>query len=87
MSAIPSGIPADKIVFQGHTHGELTEAFDLVKPTGNWKMPIDATVKDDVDLQLLEDAVIYFTGGPIETQRTPKGIRVTSEGYYHHIGA
>ena len=87
MSTIHPGIPADKVVFEGHTHGQLVEAFDLVKPVGNWKMPIDATVKDDVDLQLLEDAVIYFTGGPIETQRTSKGIRVTSEVYYHHIGA
>ncbi len=87
MSAIPPGIPADKIVFQGWTHGQLTEAFDLVKPAGNWKMPIDACVKDDVDLQLLDDAVVYFTGGIISTQRTSKGIRVRSDGYYANIGS
>lgn len=87
MSALPPGIPADKVVYGGWTRGQLSEAFDLVKPAGNWKMPIDAIVKDDVDLQLLNDAVAFFTGGLISTDRTSKGVRVRSEGYYHHIGA
>ena len=87
MSDLPDIIPRDGIVFGGWTQGQLSEAFDLVKPTGNWKMPIDATVRDDVDLQLLNDAVAYFTGGVIATDRTSKGVRVRSEGYYHHIGS
>jgi hypothetical protein len=87
VSALPPGIPADKVVYGGRTHGQLWEAFNLVKTAGNWKMPIDAVVKDDVDLQLVADAVAYFTGGPISTDRTSKGVRVRSEGYYHHIGA
>jgi hypothetical protein len=80
----------DIVVMPGRTRGELKDAFDLVKPKDNWKMPIEARLPVDTDadkLALIEDAVIFFTGGCIQIERDAKGITVYSEGYYHHIGA
>jgi len=72
----------------GYTQDQLEGAFALVKPPGNWKMPIDANVPEDTDMALLEFAVIYFTGGGfVQTERTPTGIRVLANGYYVEVGS
>jgi hypothetical protein len=77
----------DEPIFHDYSRRQLTEAFALVKDRANWKMGIDAVVPPDTDLALVDAAVIFFTGGPIESVRTPDGFRVTSEGYYFHIGS
>lgn len=80
----------DIVVMPGRTRGDLKDAFDLVKPKDNWKMPIEARLPVDTDadkLALIEDAVIFFTGGTIAIERDAGGVTVRSEGYYHHIGS
>ena len=80
----------DHVVMPGRTRGQLQEAFDLVKTKGDWKMPIEAKLPadtDDAKLTLIEDAVIFFTGGTIEIERDETGVTVFSEGYYVNIGS
>ena len=74
--------------YAGHQITDLEAAFRLVRPAGNWKLPIDATVPAGTDLSLIDAAVCFYTGGPIETQPLPDGRhRVTAPGYYACIGA
>lgn len=80
----------DVVVMPGRTRGELQDAFNLVKNKTDWKASIEAKLPadtDDAKLTLIEDAVIFFTGGCIEIERDADGVTVFSEGYYHHIGS
>jgi hypothetical protein len=80
----------DVVVMPGRTRGELQDAFNLVKNKTDWKASIEAKLPadtDDAKLTLIEDAVIFFTGGCIEIERDDDGVTVFSEGYYHHIGS
>ena len=61
----------DRISWGGYTDVELHAAFDLVKPK-NWKMPIHAFVNKDADLDLILEAVLYFTGSMVEVYEDPR---------------
>jgi hypothetical protein len=68
------------------TRGELSEAFKLVAPAGNWKMPIDKTVAADLDRAMITEAVIFFTGSVPTFEPVLNGYRVRADGYYRAIG-
>ena len=74
--------------YNGHTDTELHAAFDKVKNADNWKDEIDAVI-DEAEWGIVNDAVIYFTGGMLDiVERLDGGrVRVWSAGYYVHIGA
>jgi hypothetical protein len=70
---------------------ERVRIFNLIAPVGNWKMPIDAWV-NEADLRDVEQAAIFFTGGPVEVvaripSRSAQQVHVRGLGYYRHIGA
>lgn len=77
----------DNELLMGHTEEELRAAFALVKPAGNWKMPVDAVIPAGTDHRLIEDAILFYTGGMAEFQRQGESWRVTAPGYYHCIGS
>jgi hypothetical protein len=71
--------------FANHSYdavqAHLTAAFDLVCDPTDWRAPIDATVSGDMDLSLLAEAIIHFTGTVPTFDGTPGGYRVWAEGY------
>jgi len=70
------------------TDERLTEVFDLVKPSPNWKYPIDARVpKAAADLEEIELAVIWFAGGSPVVLEDGDNYHVLGAGYYEWIGA
>lgn len=79
----------------GMTDARLDEVFELVKPDGNWKLPIAARVPVELATAAeLATAVAWYTGGhgtvePITAQ--PSGEQsawwVTAPGYYASCGA
>jgi hypothetical protein len=52
----------DDIVYGSYTRKQLTDAFELVRPAGNWKLAVDATAPAGTDRELVTSAVIFFTG-------------------------
>lgn len=81
------------------THEKLPEQikyeplFNLVQPKDNWKNPINALV-DPMDLvelnatkQDLNDAIVFYAGGPVTITREGSKLHVTAPGYYVAIGA
>jgi hypothetical protein len=73
----------------GYTQEQLEEAFALVKPKPYWKAPINAIVPGDTDLELLEFAIGYFTGGSFTTcsEQRDGTFFITSPGYWDVIGS
>lgn len=79
-------------LFGSYTDQQLRDAWELVKPAPNWKMPIDANVPSATDLSAVSAAVAYFTGGvpkftPKFTGMEITSYQVTAPGYYQCIGA
>jgi hypothetical protein len=74
-------------VYGGYTHGQLTEAFALVKNPDNWKLPIAATVPADADRAAISAAVVFFTGSMAEFIPGRRGLHVGAAGYYAAIGS
>ena len=71
-----------------YTDDMLNEAFKLVRPDGNWKYPIHATVPADADRALIDRAIVYYTGSIAEFSPNPDGSwTVVAEGYYNAIGS
>ena len=66
---------------------ELSAAFDLVAPKGNWKNPIDTELHGPVNVELIADAVIHFTGSVPVFRVRGKTTFVKAAGYYLTIGA
>jgi hypothetical protein len=79
----------DGTVYGGYTHEQLKAAFELVKPVGNWKGPIKATVPGSTDVMAIHAAVTFFTGGEATIVSDPKfgTLHVTAPGYYACIGS
>lgn len=75
-------------VFAGFTKNELMDAFDLVKPQGNWKEPIDAIIPEEKQ-EIVDSAIGFFTGGGADYCRVTQlgQLRVTAPGYFIMIGA
>jgi len=77
----------DKVVSSfGFTHGQLNEAFELIKNARHWKLSIDAWIHPN-KFDICNEACIYFTGGPLKkAQWAGDGaLRVTSPGYFYFI--
>ena len=80
---------ADKAVHGDLTQWQLYCAFSqLIEDMRNWKDPINASI-DSRDLDICQVACIHFTGGQLMVDDALEDgyLKVTSEGYYHHIGA
>jgi len=75
-------------VFAGFTKNELMDAFDLVRPKGHWKDPIDAIIPEDKQ-EVVDSAISFFTGGGADYCKVTQlgQIRVTAPGYFIMIGA
>ena len=76
------------------THGELSDAFDLVADPENWKNPIDARIENPgAEMRaLIAEAVVYFTGSTAHFRRVIEScgkdtFHITAKGYYLTIGA
>lgn len=76
------------------TRGELSAAFDCVRPAKNWKLPIDAQIElDEFGVNLTQEAIIYFTGGPAHFDQVRPVVngkaryQVSAPGYYAVCGA
>lgn len=81
--------PTEAALTNGYGEPALRAAFEQVQNTENWKLPIDATVPVDSDLELLETAIIFFTGSQPSFMRIgiTDRIHVEAAGYYEAIGA
>jgi hypothetical protein len=76
----------------GYTTDQLSEAFDRVKPRGNWKLPVDARLPADLtdeDRRCIDTAITFYTGGIATWQRDGDqgDWIVTAPGYYACIGS
>lgn len=72
----------------GYTETQLSEAFDMIRPTENWKMPIDAVIRDNDNVELVQYACMFYTGdyGTV-TDNNDGTYRIRAPGYYMTIGA
>lgn len=67
---------------------ELAAAFKRVAPKDHWKNPIDVTLDaKDVDVRLIIDAVVHFTGSVPEFIWRGGFVRIRAAGYFATIGA
>lgn len=79
-----------KPVCGGFTRAELFEAFEMIKPDGNWKNPIEKFIGpvSAHQIQAIHRAIEFYCGGGAKFQHLgPHKIRVTAPGYYALIGA
>lgn len=68
----------------------LSEVFDLVKPSPNWKYPIDSYVDKNLATRAeIEAAVVWFAGGfpDVHDDGGSNVWYVSGAGYYEWIGA
>lgn len=66
---------------------ELRKAFAIVENKDNWKNPIDSWIQKR-DLQLITEAVEFFTGSTVKTiEDTETHIHIKAGGYYITCGA
>jgi hypothetical protein len=73
--------------YGGYTTDQLKAAWELVRPSGNWKGPIDAIVGEDADTAAISAACVFYAGTEAIIVRTRGGHRVTGTGYYANIGS
>lgn len=73
--------------YGGYTTDQLRAAWELVKPPGNWKGPIDSIVPAGADLGAIAAACSFYAGSPVDIRRVLGGWRVTGAGYYACIGS
>jgi len=80
---------SDEKVYGGYTRAQLKAAFDIVKNRENWKYPIDTDIPSDSDFDMIEAAVIFFTGSvPFTADSDQDGMtRIMAAGYYTSIGS
>jgi len=70
------------------SRAELKAAFDLVANRSHWKNPIRRTVPAGTDLELVREAVIFYTGSVPEFSTKPDGSTlVVAIGYFAAVGA
>ena len=84
-------IKKEERVFLGYTREELSDAFFEVANPDNWKEEIQATIPAS-DFDIVNSAVIFFTGGGLESVKQFERdgetfLDVFGHGYYVHIGA
>jgi len=72
---------------KGYTRKQLSDAFDSIADPSNWKLPVTGIVKLD-DLDLYNEACIFFTGGPLTVEYIQcDRAAVSGAGYYEIIGS
>jgi hypothetical protein len=86
-ASLDSGQARDTSTFQGFTTDQLKAAFGLVKNPENWKLPIDAVVPGDANLNAIGAACLFYCGSPADMWAVEGGHRVTAAGYYACIGS
>jgi hypothetical protein len=74
-------------MYGGYTLSQLKAAWDLVRPAGDWKGPIDAIVPHGTDLAAVIEACSFYAGTPADVQPADGGWRVTGAGYSACIGS
>lgn len=78
-------------IMGGYTEDELSVAFDAVKNTLNWKLPISTRVSATVTLitrdQIARAIDFYAGGGATFTEYEDGSYLVQAPGYYEVIGA
>jgi hypothetical protein len=80
-------LPLDQVVYLGFTQGQLEAAIAMVQNKENWKLPINAIVKNE-DIQVTLAAINYFAGGACNVTHLANGTaHITAPGYYALIGA
>ena len=85
---------AAEVLGQKVTVGDLSDAFDRVKPKPNWEMPICAefTTSTDVDesareVAMIREAVVHFCGCVPEIRHQGNfRFLCTAVGYYEAVG-
>lgn len=74
-----------------YTDAQLQEAFAKVKNRRHWKGRIDRVceIKDDAEMELIEDAIVHFTGSVASFDAAPgeRKFRVRADGYWAAIGS
>lgn len=70
-----------------YTQAQLEVAFDLIKPAGHWKDPIDATVQiDDVKRaggeMAIREAIVHFTATLAVVESDGPTMRFMAAGYW-----
>ena len=69
---------------------QMKQAFDLVKDKEHWKNPIKVTLPfttSEETLDIIFEAVVYYTGSMAEIYKVKKGYRVEAIGYFMAVGA
>lgn len=91
--AHPAGTPnpLDREAFLAYYNeakvAALHAAFDLVKPSGNWKGPINAVAPANLTETIVE-AVAFMGGGEAKVKPVSPGlVRIIAPGYYKASGA
>lgn len=78
------------------TTEEMSAAFDRVKNSENWKLPIDKVieVKDSEELEIIAEAIIFYAGSPSDAipvhtkaKAGHKKYRIVAAGYYACVGS
>jgi len=70
------------------TAAKYRRTFNLLKNAENWKLPTKpVTTKTHEDAENISRAIIFFVGGAEIKRNSDKTYTVTSQGYYHYIGA
>ena len=79
-----------KVVYDGYTREQLSEAFDQVKDLTNWKSPIDHTFRgflSESEFRRFDAAIVFYTGSKPVFELEDDTTRVTAPGYYQSVGA
>ena len=78
-----------QVLGQNVTWGELHDAFELVKPSENWKAAIDreVVIAGDREMEMVRAAVEFFTGSKATFEALGRNrYRVRAAGYYAAVG-
>ncbi len=84
--AMITELDAEVVTAQGWTRGQLQAAFKKVQNRKHWKGTIYALLVDatDEDLEMICEAVSFFTATVATTKRLPSGrVQVTAAGYWN----
>lgn len=79
-----------KTIFMGYTRVQLHEAFQRVKPSDDWKNPIDTTFRpapSEAERSAIDAAVAFYTGSHVQWRWASGGVRARAVGYYLTIGS
>jgi hypothetical protein len=76
----------DEIIYEGYSRNQLKVAFEKVQNKDNWKNPINSNINKNKK-DVIEKAIIFFTGSVPKFESNLNGLSVKADGYYIAIGA